>query len=166
MIAQAGKRERQAVIVEILWKVPVETQEQLAQELRRRHLEADQATISRDLRELGVARVAGESGRRYLPPQRVADRWARAGHVLSSQMERLEQVGMMVVLRTPVGAAQVVAVAIDALELPEVAGTVAGDDTIFIQARTAAGARSIGRQLEALRRAWPAEDEFPGGHGK
>jgi transcriptional regulator of arginine metabolism len=68
----------------------------------------------------------------------------------------------MVVLHTPVGAAPVVAAAIDALELPVVAGTVAGDDTIFILARTAAGARSVAQQLEALRQA-PPPAQLPGG---
>lgn len=162
MIAQVGKRERQAAITEILWEVPIETQEQLAQELRRRHIEADQATVSRDLRELGVSRVAGSPGRRYLAPRRLAPPWERARQVLSSQLERQERVGLMVVLHTPVGAAPVVAAAIDALELPVVAGTVAGDDTIFILARTAAGARSVAQQLEALRQA-PPPAQLPGG---
>ncbi len=161
---QTGKRERQSAIVELLWEVPVATQEQLAQELHRRHIEADQATISRDLRELGVARVAGSPGRRYLPPPHLSERWDRACQVLGSQLERLERVGLMVVLHTPVGAAPVVAAAIDSLHLADVAGTVAGDDTIFIQARTAAGARSVAQQLEALRRVSPA-GPVPGGHG-
>jgi transcriptional regulator of arginine metabolism len=164
LIVQTGKRERQAAIVEVLWEVPVETQEQLAQELHRRRIEADQATISRDLRELGVARVAGGSGRRYLPPPRLSERWDRARQVLGSQLERLERVGLMVVLHTPVGAAPVVAAAIDALELTEVAGTVAGDDTIFIQARTAAGARAVAQQLQALRGV-SAAGPASGGHG-
>jgi transcriptional regulator of arginine metabolism len=164
VIAQTSKRERQAAIVELLWEMPVETQEQLAQELRGRHIEADQATISRDLRELGVSRVAGGPGRRYLPPPRQSARWERAGQVLGSQLERLERVGLMVVLHTPVGAAPMVALAIDALELAEVAGTIAGDDTIFVQARTAAGARAVVQQLEALRRVSPA-GRVSGGNG-
>jgi transcriptional regulator of arginine metabolism len=151
MITAGNKRQRQAAILRLLRENPVETQEQLAQLLHERHLEADQATISRDLRELGVARVAGSLGRRYLPPPQSPDPWTRAVQVLSTQLERLERVGLMVVLHTPVGAAPVVAAAVDALELPEVAGTVAGDDTIFIQARSAAAAHKVAEELESLR---------------
>ena len=156
MIAVSSKRQRQEAILRLLREIPVETQEQLAQLLHERRVEVDQATISRDLRELGVVRVAGALGRRYLPPAQSLDRWARAVQVLSTQLERLERVGLMVVLHTPVGAAPVVAAAVDALELAEVAGTVAGDDTIFIQARSAAAARKVAQELEGLRHL-PAE---------
>jgi len=151
VIAAGSKSQRQAAILRLLREIPVETQEQLAHLLHEGHLEADQTTISRDLRELGVVRVAGPGGRRYLPPTQSTEPWKRAVQVLCTQLERLERVGLMVVLHTPVGAAPVVAAAVDALQLPEIAGTVAGDDTIFIQARSGAAARRVTQELESLR---------------
>jgi transcriptional regulator of arginine metabolism len=158
MIAAGSKSQRQAAILRLLREIPVETQEQLTHLLHERHLEADQATISRDLRELEVVRVAGPGGRRYLPPTQSSEPWKRAVQVLSTQLERLERVGLMVVLHTPVGAAPVVAAAVDALQLPDIAGTVAGDDTIFIQARSGAAARRVTQELESLRHL-PLESE-------
>lgn len=149
------KRARQAAIVAVLRTHPVETQAQLAQELRRLRIEADQATISRDLRQLGVARVEGSSGRRYLPPPE--DRVGRLAQVLRTQLLKVDQVAAMVVLHTATGAAPVVASAVDALSLAQVAGTVAGDDTIFVQARSATAARQVVERLETARRA--AADE-------
>lgn len=151
MTAALGKRERQAAIMELLREHRVETQEQLAKELHRLQIEADQATISRDLRQLGVARVTGTDGRRYLPPANSADPRERAAQMIRAELETLERVGLMVVLHTPVGAAPVVAAAIDSLGLGEVAGTVAGDDTIFIQARSTSGARRVVQILESIR---------------
>ncbi|HVD02552.1 MAG TPA: arginine repressor [Candidatus Dormibacteraeota bacterium] len=147
-----AKRERQAAILDLLREQRVETQEQLAQELHRRQIEADQATISRDLQQLGVARVTGSGGRRYLPPAKPSDPRQRAAQIIRSELETLERVGLMVVVHTPVGAAQVVAAAVDSLGLAGVAGTVAGDDTIFIQARSTAGARRVVQLLDNIRR--------------
>ncbi len=145
------KRARQAAIVAVLRNHPVETQAQLAEELRRLRIEADQATISRDLRQLGVARVEGSSGRRYLPPRE--DRQGRLAQVLRTQLVHVEQVAAMVVLHTASGAAPVVASAVDGLSLPQVAGTVAGDDTVFVQARSATAARQVVERLELARSA-------------
>jgi len=145
------KRARQAAIVAVLRNHPVETQAQLAEELRLLRIEADQATISRDLRQLGVARVEGAWGRRYLPPPE--DREGRLAQVLRTQLVQVDQVAAMVVLHTASGAAPVVASAVDALRLAQVAGTVAGDDTVFVQARSATAARQVVERLETARRA-------------
>ncbi|MHB8323801.1 MAG: arginine repressor [Candidatus Dormibacteria bacterium] len=149
MTAVELKRARQAAIVAVLRSHPVETQAQLAEELHRLRIEADQATISRDLRQLGVARVEGTGGRRYLPPPE--DEEGRLAQILRTQLARVDLVAAMVVLHTSAGAAPVVASAVDAMRLDQVAGTVAGDDTVFIQARSAGAARQVVHRLEQVR---------------
>lgn len=149
MTSAEARRQRQAAILELLRSRPVRTQEELADELHRRRIAADQATISRDLRQLGVLRGADGAERRYLPPAD-PEPPGRLLQLLALQLLAIDVVGAMVVLHTPSGAAQVVALAVDSLRLPQVAGTVAGDDTIFVQARTARDARTV---VERLRRA-------------
>jgi transcriptional regulator of arginine metabolism len=154
--AAATKQERQAAIVEVLRSRPVETQQQLAVELRRLKIEADQATISRDLRQLGVARVGGSDGRpHYLAPPDPDDQRSRIAQLLGTQLLQVDVVGSMTVLHTPAGAGPVVAAAVDAMGLEQIAGTVAGDDTIFVQARSAQAARLVASQLQRAREEAP-----------
>lgn len=147
MTSVPARESRQSVILEVLRSHPVQTQAQLAQELRRRRISATQATISRDLRQLRVARVSAADGPRYLPPSDAADAEIRLASALGGQLTNLEVVGRMVVLHTHIGAAQVVAAAVDAMELSDVAGCVAGDDTIFVLARTGGGAKLVAQRL-------------------
>lgn len=143
------RASRQSVILEVLRSRPVQTQAQLAEELRRRRINATQATISRDLRQLRVARVPAADGPRYLPPVEALDAEARLVAILTSQLQGLEVVGPIVVLRTLSGGAPVVAAAVDGLALSQVAGSVAGDDTVFVLARSGGGAKAVGRRLRA-----------------
>jgi transcriptional regulator of arginine metabolism len=157
-MASSTKQERQAAIVELLRSQPVETQQQLALELHRLKIEADQATISRDLRQLGVARVGSGDGRpHYLAPPDPEDRRSRVAQLLSTQLLQIDVVGSMAVLHTPVGAGPLVAAAVDSMGLDQIAGTVAGDDTIFVQARSARAARLVASRLKR------AGEEPPGG---
>ena len=149
MTSAEARRERQAAILELLRTRPVRTQEELADELHRRRIAADQTTISRDLRQLGVLRAASGSERRYLAPADPEPQ-GRLLQLLALQLLEIDVVGSMVILHTPSGAAQVVALAVDSLRLPQVAGTVAGDDTIFVQARSAREAKTV---VERLRHA-------------
>lgn len=145
------RASRQSVILEVLRSRSVQTQEQLAQELRRRRISATQATISRDLRQLRVARIPAPDGPRYLPPIEGPDAEARLVSALTSQLSSLEVVGDIIVLRTLSGGAQVVAAAVDALAMDRVAGSIAGDDTVFVLARSRAGAKLVEHRL---REAW------------
>lgn len=151
MSAALGRASRQSVILEVLRSHPVQTQAQLAEELRRRRIIATQATISRDLRHLRVARVPAADGPRYLPPAEGPDGEARLVAALASQLQDLEVVGSIVVLRTLAGGAQVVAAAVDGLSLSQIAGSVAGDDTVFVLARSGGGAKAVGRRLREAR---------------
>jgi transcriptional regulator of arginine metabolism len=145
--AAISRASRQSVILEVLRSRSVQTQAQLAQELQRRRISATQATISRDLRQLRVARVPAADGPRYLPPAEGPGGEARLAAALASQLVQLEVVGSIVVLRTLSGGAQVVAAAVDGLALSQVAGSVAGDDTVFVLTRSGGGAKAVGRRL-------------------
>ena len=126
---------RHAKIKEIVDQQAVETQEDLADALRQHGIEVTQATVSRDIKELMLIKVpAGDGGYRYAFP-------SEQGMILSqSRMERtfrdsVTSIGAsenIIVMRTLPGTAQAVAYTIDYVEWPEILGTVAGDDTIFV----------------------------------
>jgi transcriptional regulator of arginine metabolism len=129
MLTDAQQLERRGAIVRILREGLVRRQHDLVRLLRKAGHEATQSSISRDLRDLGVLKA---SGRYVLPPDEVT----RANgdfRTLTQFVRALRRAGPAItVLRTTIGAAQSVAVAIDKAEWPEVAGTISGDDTIFI----------------------------------
>ena len=129
MLGDTQQIERQSAIVRILRGGQVRRQEDLVRLLKEEGHEVTQSSVSRDLRVLGVSKAGG----RYVLP---ADETARANGdfgMLSQFVRELRRAGPSItVLRTTIGAAQSVAVAIDKAEWPEVAGTISGDDTIFI----------------------------------
>ena len=130
------KSWRQSQILEVIDQEAVASQEELRQKLAARGIEATQATISRDLKNLGLVKRAGDGA--YVRPgvQRsspVTEEQLR--RVVAAQVRNIERVGNLVVLRTDPGQAQGVAVLMDRAQVPEVAGTIAGDDTILIVCR-------------------------------
>ena len=121
--------ERRSAIVRILREGLVRKQENLVLLLKNEGHEVTQSSVSRDLRDLGVLKA---SGRYVLPPEEVTRANGDFG-MLAQFVRGLKRAGpSLTVLKTTVGAAQSVAVAIDKAEWPEVAGTISGDDTIFI----------------------------------
>lgn len=139
------KEIRQQAILGLLREAPAATQPELVGKLQARGIPATQSSVSRDLRELGVARVGG----RYVAPaDREADEAGLDGVVRFVRSARPAGPHLTVV-HTAVGAAQPVASAMDRATWPEVVGTVAGDDTIFI---ATGGARDQVRFLERLQR--------------
>ena len=129
MLTDAQQLERRGAIVRILREGLVRRQEDLVRLLKKAGHEATQSSISRDLRDLGVLKA---SGRYVLPPDEVTRANGDFG-ALTQFVRALRRAGPAItVLRTTIGAAQSVAVAIDKAEWPEVAGTISGDDTIFI----------------------------------
>lgn len=135
---------RRAAILRILRDSTVRNQEELVQALRQEGVEATQSSVSRDLRELGVAKA----GDRYLLPATAVDEHnpfaAVAGFVTGIRTAG----DSLTIVRTTVGGAQSVAVAIDQASWPELAGTISGDDTIFLATD---GAVDQGRLRERLR---------------
>lgn len=124
---------RRAEILRILKARPITRQEELVDELSRRGLEATQSSISRDLKELGVAKV----GDRYLAPQNVRSAGGAGFDLLSGFVRSVAVAGgNLTVVKTSAGAAQSVAVALDEAGWREIVGTISGDDTIFVATAT------------------------------
>jgi transcriptional regulator of arginine metabolism len=145
VLSDAQQTERRGAIVRLLRAGPVRRQADLVRLLKRAGYDATQSSISRDLRDLGVLKA---SGRYQLPPDEVTRANGDFG-TLSQFVRQLRRAGPSItVLRTTIGAAQSVAVAIDRAEWPEVAGTISGDDTIFI---ATASARAQGELIGRLR---------------
>ncbi|HVC20013.1 MAG TPA: hypothetical protein VNE16_08040 [Vicinamibacterales bacterium] len=146
------KSRRQAAIVEIVDRESVANQEQLRRRLRARGFDATQATISRDIKELGLVKRAGDGA--YQRPGDVQTSPATARQALqraaAEYLRRAERVQQIVVLRTGISQAQPLALAIDRAQLPEVVGTLGGDDTIVIIARDGRRAAALVKQLEAM----------------
>jgi transcriptional regulator of arginine metabolism len=147
MLTDAQQLERRGVIVRILRDGLVRKQQDLVRLLKKAGVEATQSSISRDLRDLGVLKA---SGRYVLPP----DEKTRANGdfgALAQFVRQLHRAGSsIIVLRTTIGAAQSVAVAIDKAEWPEVAGTISGDDTIFIATASARAQDELITRLREL----------------
>jgi transcriptional regulator of arginine metabolism len=146
-----GPARRQARIRDLLERGPVASQEQLQSLLAKDGLRATQATISRDLRELGV--VKGPDG--YVLPSN--QQRSRAGpaslqRALAAYLVSAKAAGVLVVLKTGPGHAQVIALELDRLPPEGVLGTIAGDDTIFVAAESTKRAQELAADLREAAR--------------
>ncbi len=144
------KTRRQAVILELVDSEPLHSQEQLCRRLRQRGFEATQATISRDVKELGLVKRAADGAYRRQAvdapnPETALTALERAAAEFLGRVERVDQ---LVVIRTGVGQAQPLALAIDRAQLEGAVGTIAGDDTILVITRDARRAAALARRLE------------------
>lgn len=147
MLSDAQQLERRAAIVRILRDGRVPRQEDLVRLLKKAGFDVTQSSISRDLRDLGVLKA---NGRYALPPDEVTRANGDFG-ALTQFVRALRRAGpSLTVLRTTIGAAQSVAVAIDRAEWPEVAGTISGDDTIFIATASARAQDELVGRLRTL----------------
>ena len=148
------KARRQALILELIDREPLHSQELLRRRLRRQGFDATQATISRDIADLGLVKRAGDGayqrpGAETTNPETALTALERA---TAEFLRRIERVQQLVVIRTGRGQAQALAEAMDRAQLPEVVGTIAGDDTILVIAHGARGARgaaALAKRLEA-----------------
>ncbi len=146
------KTDRQAEILRIIGETEIDTQEELAQQLRKKGYKVTQATVSRDIKELRLIKI---SGRRtaycYAKPGRhetpVNDRMIR---LLSDSVVSIDYAGQMIVVKTLSGSANVAAEAIDNMNWEEVLGTIAGDNTIFVAVRNEIDARIISERIKLL----------------
>ena len=152
------KPYRQSIIKELVERESITSQEQLRGRLRERGIDATQATLSRDIRELQLIKRTTDGAYR-LAGAAAAVSNGEADTILADAVATLlrhQEVvgGYMIVLRTEPGQAQGLAVSIDRAQVPEIAGTIAGDDTILVICRSAEGAqrvtqRFVGFQTEA-----------------
>ena len=146
------KARRQAVILELIDRDALRSQEQLRRRLRQRGHDATQATISRDIKELGLVKRSGDGAyqRPGLDTTSPETALAALERAVGEFLRDVDHVQQLVVIRTGVGQAQPLAIAIDRAQLPDVVGTIAGDDTILVIARDPQRARSLTERLGAL----------------
>jgi transcriptional regulator of arginine metabolism len=143
------RRDRHAAILRIVAEQAISTQTELAEALRGEGLEAVQTTVSRDIAELGLVKVRAPSGRLVYaaPGSGDADRLRALAAAMRRYAIGVEIAGQLVVVKTPPGYASALAQAIDEGQHPAIAGTIAGDNTIFVATRDAAGAGVLGTEL-------------------
>lgn len=147
------KQDRQSVILELVQSHSVDSQEELRRLLRQRGWDVTQATLSRDLRELRLARVPSPNGPRYTVSGAPGGSDGGPGllaALLPQLVRGIDGVGELIVVRTVIGGAQPVALALDRESWPEVLGTLGGDDTILLVCRSAAARERITRRLKEL----------------
>ena len=142
------KDERQRLIASVIGRRRVGTQLELQEALAKAGCAVTQATLSRDLRDLRIEKVLDELGRiRYALPGRRADPAAALASVLEQFGRRVTAAQNLVVIRSEIGAAPAIARALDRTGHPLVVGTIAGDDTCLVIARTAADAQALANEL-------------------
>ena len=146
------KPQRQAVILELIASNDVGSQEQLRRLLERRGVSVTQATLSRDLSELGLVRVPGENGARYALPEKSGDAIPSLETLLPQLFSSIDGVGELIVLHTLSSGAQPVSEAIDAAGWREILGTVAGENTILVICRSGQARQDVTQRLADLAR--------------
>ena len=146
------KNQRQSAILDVVEHEAVRSQEQLRHLLVSRGFDVTQATLSRDIKELGLLKRSSDGA--YQPagvpmtsPASAIDSLSRT---LAEYLMNVEAVQQLVVVKTGAGQAQILAVAIDRARLADIAGTIAGDDTILIIARDPKSAQNVVKQLKDL----------------
>jgi transcriptional regulator of arginine metabolism len=149
------KNQRHQVIREIVAAKAVASQEALRRQLAKRGWAVTQSTLSRDLRELRLARIPDTQGNsRYAFSDATAndEELAQLERMLPQLLTAAEGVQVLVVARTIKSGAQPVAEALDQLEWPDVAGTIAGDDTVLVICRSTEGRERVLKKLRAYLR--------------
>jgi transcriptional regulator of arginine metabolism len=153
-VATLGKPQRQHRIEKLLEDQAVSSQAQLVELLAADGVVATQATVSRDLEELGAVKVRIPGGTMaYAIPEHAKERAAPDEHLRRVMGEFVVEVahsGNVAVLRTPPGSAHVVASAIDRAGVPDVLGTVAGDDTLILVCAEQVGGAKVASELASL----------------
>ena len=144
------KARRQDKIIELIQEYDVETQEELADLLSNAGYQVTQATVSRDIRELNLTKVSVDGkGQKYVVLQggdgRMNERYTR---VLRSGFVSMDMAQNILVINTVAGMAMAVAAALDALQIKEIVGSIAGDDTIMCAIRTAEQTKEVMKQIE------------------
>lgn len=148
------KAQRLSAILDAVEHEAVRSQEQLRQRLAARGFVVTQATLSRDIKELGLLKRSSDgayqpaAGEETPPPTALGS----LGKALTEYLINVEPVQQLIVLRTGAGQAQILGLAIDRARMPEVVGTIAGDDTILIIARDAKNALAVVKKLRDLAR--------------
>ena len=148
------KQARQRAIRDLVGQRPMRTQQELAAALRDRGFRTTQATISRDVAELGLIKVVRDGMMAYaLPPRLVEAETSgedRLRKLLLDLPLEVHEAGLLLVLRTLPGSAHAIAAALDRARWPDVAGSIAGDDTVFVALPDRGALQRVKRRLVRL----------------
>ena len=144
-----NKFERQGAILRLIQERPLSTQEEVAEALREQGHEVVQTTVSRDIAQLGLVKVRNGNGRLVysLPGGADLDRLSELTAALARWATSLVPTGNLLVIHTPAGFAAALADAIDRARIADIAGTVAGENTIFVAAREGLSGTDLAGQL-------------------
>jgi transcriptional regulator of arginine metabolism len=150
------KKLRQQAIRDLLEQRPIRTQQELAAALRERGFRATQATVSRDVAELGLVKLGRSGVQAYALTPRIEEVEVSGEERLSQLLHALpievRESGLLLVVRTIPGSAHAVAAALDRVRWPEVAGSIAGDDTLFVAFSDRTSLQRIRKRLLRLAR--------------
>ena len=146
-----SKERRQRAIADLIRDQVLASQEEVAARLAALGFEVTQATVSRDLEQIGALKVRRDGRIGYALQLNAAAREpSRLAAVLRDWVRSIDAAAAVVVLKTPPGSAHLVGVALDEAALPGIVGTICGDDTIFAACRSAADAEGVAEQLKAM----------------
>ncbi len=146
------KTKRQTKILELIQKHDIETQEELSAYLTREGFQVTQATVSRDIRELKLTKIAMDNGRQRYAVLSDADTGMaeKLVRVLREGFVSMDYAGNILVIKTVSGMASAVGAAVDAIKLSEIIGSIAGDDTLMCVIRTEEDAVNIMNKLRKI----------------
>ena len=147
------RTRRLRILAELIRSGAFVSQEELTEKLKELGFVVTQATVSRDLEQLGAAKVRRDGRLGYALPEQIATGSQGSTQlvtVLRDWVRAIDVAGNLVVLKTPPGSAHLIGVALDQSTLPEVVGTICGDDTVFIAVRDAAQAPHFAQRLRDL----------------
>jgi transcriptional regulator of arginine metabolism len=150
----SDKVERQKAILDLVGTRAVSTQQELKELLKAKGFDVDQGTVSRDIKELGIVKVSDDGAHyKYAPVEAVAPPAAhKPAAIVARLVKKVDWSGNLLVVKTDLGEASPVSLAIDRLGWPEVAGTVAGDDTLLVVIREGVSARKVAKKILDLKR--------------
>ena len=147
------KSSRHSKIIELISDQAIDTQEGLLEQLKLSGYDVTQATVSRDIRELGIHKVRSENGRyRYVSMQlkQNINMSGKFSTIFAESVKSVESAQNMVVVKCYSGMASAACATFDAAEFPEVVGTLSGDDTFFVVARSTESATQLSDKLKKL----------------
>jgi len=160
------KQLRQRAIRDLVEQRPIRTQQELAAALLERGFRTTQATISRDVAELGLLKAPKGGTKAYALPPRLIEAEAsgedRLRRLLRDLPAEFREAGLILVIRTLPGSAHAVAAALDRARWPEVAGSIAGDDTVFVALVDRTSVKRVRVRLEGLSSGSRGFDTPPG----
>ena len=152
---RVAKAERQDAILRAIEENHIDTQEQLAEALRQAGMQVTQATISRDIRELGLSKIAlGNGNSRYATLVRTDDveKNERLGRIFAESVLSVAQADNLIIIKTLSGSGSAAAELIDSLPWPEIVGTLAGDNTIFVAVQSREKVHAVIQRFQEMLR--------------